>query len=232
MLGYGLQKCTCRSSWSLVALLLLFFSIAHADWQTEELSEAPKIIFVHDFLSDDECDHLITLATPFLERSVVVDASGSGELAIHPGRTSQGMFIQGYLRDVVVQEVEARLSHLTGLPQENAEAIQVLFYDVGGEYRPHYDYFDPYAPGGQSNLQQGGQRVATVIMYLNTPLQGGETIFPVAGVSVTPQKGTAVIFYNCLPSGKEDPLTLHGGAPVIEGQKWIATRWFRQGKFE
>lgn len=232
MIGRGLKKCRFLADFGIVVLFLFSLSTAHANWQTEELSEAPKIIFIHNFLSYNECDHLINLAKPCLERSTVVDETGSGEVAFHAGRSSQGMFIQGYLRDAVVQEIEARLSRLTGLPQENGEAIQVLFYNVGAEYQPHYDYFDPNSPGSQSTLKRGGQRVATVIMYLNTPLQGGETVFPVAGVSVTPRKGTAVLFYNCLPSGKEDSLTLHGGAPVIEGHKWIATRWFRQARFE
>jgi prolyl 4-hydroxylase len=26
--------------------------------------------------------------------------------------------------------------------------------------------------------------------------------------------------------------TLHGGAPVLEGEKWVATKWLREGAFE
>jgi prolyl 4-hydroxylase len=67
--------------------------------------------------------------------------------------------------------------------------------------------------------------MATLIMYLNSTEKGGETIFPDANVAITPKKGNAVLFYNCLPCGKEDPLTLHGGSPVVQGEKWIATKW-------
>jgi prolyl 4-hydroxylase len=68
-------------------------------------------------------------------------------------------------------------------------------------------------------------------MYLHTTEEGGETIFPRANVSVKPIKGNAVLFYNCLPSGQEDTLSLHGGAPVKKGEKWIATKWLRSGVF-
>lgn len=44
---------------------------------------------------------------------------------------------------------------------ENGEGLQVLHYEVGQKYEPHYDYFmDEY------NTRNGGQRIATVLMYL------------------------------------------------------------------
>ena len=82
------------------------------------------------------------------------------------------------------------------------------------------------------HLDVGGQRVATLIMYLNTVEEGGETVFPEANIKVQPIKGNAVLFYyNCTPEGKErkeDPLTLHSGYPVTKGDKWIITKWLRQ----
>lgn len=212
-------------------LFLLAFLPCHADWNAEVLSEAPRIVVVHNFLSDEECDYLINLARPTLQRSTVVNPNGNTE-KIDARRTSQGMFLMRYFRDKVVQAIEERLSQLTELPKENGESIQMLFYGLGAEYQPHYDYFNPAMPGEAIHLKRGGQRLATVIMYLNTPSQGGETIFPVAKVSVTPEKGKAVLFYNCSPSGETDSSTLHGGAPVIEGEKWIATKWFRLSRFQ
>jgi prolyl 4-hydroxylase len=143
------------------------------------------------------------------------------------------MFLMHHQTDDVVSAIERRLVELTQIPRENGEPIQILFYDKGGEYRPHYDSFDPETYGGAEHIKRGGgQRVASVIMYLNTPYEGGETIFPLADLSVVPEKGKAVLFYNCLPSGEIDLMSLHGGAPVIEGEKWIATRWLHSGKFE
>ncbi len=69
-------------------------------------------------------------------------------------------------------------------------------------------------------------------MYLNTPEAGGETIFPYAHIKVTPCKGDALLFFDCQIDGAVDPLTLHGGAPVTSGEKWLATKWLRQYLFE
>ncbi len=194
------------------------------------LSWKPRVFYFHNFLSDEECDLLISKARPELKRSTVVDLETEGG-KIHEARTSQGMFLAANHQDPVITGIEERISRLTQIPMENGESIQVLSYGVGGEYKPHYDYFDGSTPGGALCLNRGGQRVASFIMYLNTPQAGGETIFPQAHISVTPKKGDAVLFYDCLPNGNIDPLTLHGGAPVIAGEKWIATRWLRQGMF-
>ena len=45
-----------------------------------------------------------------------------------------------------------------------------------------------------------------------------------------PLKGNAVFFSYDRPH----PMTrtLHGGAPVVEGEKWVATKWLREGRFE
>jgi prolyl 4-hydroxylase len=207
-------------------------SSCFAQYKTECLSEMPKIVTVSNFLSPEECDYLIRIASPQLARSTVVnELSNDGDEKIDFRRTSRGMFLMQYQRDKLIQDIDKRLADLTGFPRENGEIIQVLLYEKGAEYQPHYDFFDPHSSGGAAHLQRGGQRLATVIMYLNTPVSGGETTFPLAGVSITPVKGSAVLFYNCLPSGDVDYTALHGGAPVLAGEKWIATKWFRKGVF-
>ncbi|MFN2350259.1 MAG: prolyl hydroxylase family protein, partial [Thioalkalivibrio sp.] len=90
----------------------------------------------------------------------------------------------------------------------------------GAEYKPHYDYFDPARPGGHVALMRGGQRVASLVMYLNTPKHGGATTFPDVNFAVAPIKGNAVFFSYDRPH--PSTATLHGGAPVIEGAKWVA----------
>ncbi|MES2273775.1 MAG: 2OG-Fe(II) oxygenase [Chlamydiota bacterium] len=217
-----------------VVIFFFLLSSIHcqANWDAEILSETPRIVVIHDFLSFQECDYLINLARPALQRSTVVNESSVGSGQVDPRRTSRGTFLTQVHRDQIVQSIEKRLSQLTNFPRENGESIQMLFYEKGAEYQPHYDFFNPATPGGALHLKRGGQRIATVIMYLNTPSEGGETIFPVAKISVVPKKGKALFFYNCTPSGETDPAALHGGAPVICGEKWIATKWFRMAKFE
>jgi len=104
----------------------------------------------------------------------------------------------------------------------------VLRYKPGGEYRPHFDYFPPNQTGSKVHLRRGGQRVATLIVYLNDVEAGGETIFPDIGMSVVARRGSAVYFRFMNGSRQLDPLTLHGGSPVLGGEKWIMTKWLRE----
>ncbi len=105
----------------------------------------------------------------------------------------------------------------------------MLHYAPGARYEPHHDYFDPAQPGTARIVERGGQRVATVVMYLNTPQRGGATTFPEVGLEVGAVRGNAVFFSYDRP----DPatLSLHAGAPVLEGEKWVATKWLREHEF-
>jgi hypothetical protein len=116
--------------------------------------------------------------------------------------------------------IEARIARLLDWPVENGEGLQVLHYLPGAEYKPHHDYFDPAKAGTPSIVARGGQRVGTVVMYLNAPENGGGTSFPDVALEVAPIKGNAVFFSYDRPH----PITrtLHGGAPVIAGEKWVA----------
>jgi prolyl 4-hydroxylase len=148
---------------------------------------------------------------------------------VNPDRTSNGMFFSRGESELL-RRIEERIGRLVNWPVENGEGIQVLNYKPGAEYRPHYDYFDPAEPGTPTILRRGGQRVATLVMYLNNPEKGGGTTFPDAGIEVSPQKGNAVFF--SYPRPQPDSLTLHGGAAVVEGEKWIATKWLRERRFD
>jgi prolyl 4-hydroxylase len=187
----------------------------------------PRVVVLGGFLSDDECDALVAAASPRMARSLTVETHTGGE-AVNEDRTSQGMFFKRAENDVVAR-VEARIARLLHWPQEKGEGLQVLHYRPGAEYKPHYDYFDPDAPGTATILKRGGQRVGTLVMYLNNPERGGGTTFPDVGLEVAPQKGNAVFFgYDRPHPGTQ---TLHGGAPVLAGEKWVATKWLREGEF-
>jgi prolyl 4-hydroxylase len=200
-------------------------------YQIERLADMPRAYYITDFLTDKECDHLIALALPQLRRSTVVDESGKSSTRLDDRRTSSGMFITPNPKDKILEGIEQKIETLTQYPRSHGEAIQVLHYGVGGEYQPHYDTFNPLTPGGQAQLARGGQRVITLIMYLHTTPSGGETIFPRAHIAAPPVRRNALLFYNTLPDGATDPFTLHGGAPVLSGEKWIATKWLHEREF-
>ena len=187
----------------------------------------PRVVVLGGLLSDEECDALIAAAQPRMARSLTVATQTGGE-EVNDDRTSNGMFFQRGENELV-SRIEARIAKLVNWPLINGEGIQVLQYGPGAEYKPHYDYFDPAAPGTPTILKRGGQRVGTVVMYLSEPEQGGATTFPDVQFEVAPKRGNAVFFSYAqpLPGTK----TLHGGAPVIAGEKWIATKWLRQQEF-
>jgi prolyl 4-hydroxylase len=187
----------------------------------------PNIVVIGNFLSDEECDGLIEGAKPRLARSLTVETKSGGE-ELNADRTSNGMFYARSENELIAR-IERRLAQLTRWPLDNGEGLQILHYRPGAEYKPHYDYFDPNEPGTPTILKRGGQRVATIIMYLHEPEAGGGTVFPDVKLTVAPKKGHAVFFsYNrAHPASK----SLHGGEPVVRGEKWVATKWLREGKF-
>lgn len=188
----------------------------------------PRIVVFGNLLSPEECDALIAAAEPRMARSLTVATKTGGE-EINADRTSDGMFFQRG-ESPLIQRIEERIARLLNWPIENGEGLQVLHYRPGAEYKPHYDYFDPAEPGTATIVKRGGQRVGTLVMYLNTPEKGGGTTFPDVHVEVGPQRGNAVFFSYDRPH--TSTRTLHGGAPVIAGEKWIATKWMREREFK
>jgi len=189
---------------------------------------------------------MVSLAKASLKRSAVAD-NDSGESKFSEVRTSSGTFIPK-AKDPIVSGIEDKISTWTFLPKENGEDMQVLRYEHGQKYDAHFDYFHD-----KVNIVRGGHRIATVLMYLSNVTRGGETVFPNAeipsrrvltenkddlsdcakkGIAVKPRKGDALLFFNLHPDAIPDPLSLHGGCPVIEGEKWSATKWIHVDSFD
>ena len=188
----------------------------------------PRVIVFGGLLGDDECDELVEMSRPKLKRSTILDPDSGGD-EVHVDRTSAGTFFPRG-GNALCKRVEARIATLLDWPLENGEAMQILRYGPGAQYRPHHDYFDPAWPGSAKSLARGGQRVGSLVMYLNTPRRGGATTFPEASFEVAAVKGNAVFFSYDRPH----PMTrtLHAGAPVVEGEKWIATKWLRERRHD
>lgn len=188
----------------------------------------PRVVVLGGLLSEEECDALVALSEPKLRRSTTVDPATGGD-QVHADRTSSGTWFERG-GNAICARIEARIARLLDWPLENGENIQILHYRAGAEYKPHHDYFDTAEPSAEVLLQRGGQRVATVVMYLNTPRRGGATVFPDVHLEVAAVKGNAVFF----SYDRAHPMTrtLHGGAPVVEGEKWIATKWLRERRHE
>jgi prolyl 4-hydroxylase len=188
--------------------------------------ERPQVIVFADVLSPDECGEMIERSRHRLKRSTTVNPDTGKEDVIR-NRTSEGIWYQR-AEDPFIEKLDRRIASLMNWPVENGEGLQILHYGMTGEYRAHFDYFPPDQPGSAVHTAQGGQRVATLVVYLNDVPDGGETTFPEAGLSVAARQGGAVYFRYMNAQRQLDPLTLHAGAPVVDGDKWIMTKWVRE----
>lgn len=186
----------------------------------------PRIVLLGNVLSDEECDALAMFSEQRLTRSPVV-ADGDGRNEMHAHRTSSGAMLQRSETELIAR-IDVRLAALAAWPIERGEGMQVLRYEVGNEYRAHFDWFDPDMPGPRKHLERGGQRLGTFVIYLSEVQQGGGTAFPAIGLEVQPKKGGAVFFANTNPYGVPDRQTLHAGMPVVKGVKFVANKWLRE----
>lgn len=180
--------------------------------------EEPLIVVLGNVLSDEECDELIRLSQDKMQRSKIGAAHEVNEI-----RTSSSMYFQENETDLITT-IEKRVSTIMNIPIEHGEGIQILKYTPGQEYKSHYDFFSSSSKAAKNN------RISTLVMYLNDVEEGGETFFPELNFSVTPKKGTAVYFEYFYNDQAMNERTIHGGAPVITGEKWVATQWMRKQK--
>jgi hypothetical protein len=139
--------------------------------------------------------------------------------------------------------LEERIARWVQVPVGNGEPFHVLRYNPGEEYTAHFDYLFT-----AQHTANGGQRVATVILYLSDVPEGGETVFPDSptrpsaaeaasfsecarkGLGVKARRGDALLFFSLKPDGAtQDTASLHAGCPVARGTKWVATKWIRVG---
>ncbi len=180
------------------------------------------LVHIAGMLSPAECQELISIGKSAMQQATVVD-DATGEYFLDAGRKSQ-MAWPDRAQYPLLQRIAEGVARLTGVPVANQEPLQVLHYLPGGEYKPHFDAF----PRGSMALEKGGNRMLTLIFYLNEVKKGGETTFPEAGIAVNPIPGTGVVFRSLRSDDSIDPFALHAGAPIIEGEKWIATTWIRQ----
>src|SRR6185369_1786384 len=133
--------------------------------------------------------------------------------------------------DALIKRLSARVSEITGLPRENQEDTQLARYRVGEQYKPHHDFFFPKTEYYARTMARGGQRIWTVLIYLQAPDRGGHTEFTKLGQNLMPGVGSALVWRNVRADGVLDMDTLHAGRPVEEGEKWIMTFWVRERKF-
>ncbi|HYD63763.1 MAG TPA: 2OG-Fe(II) oxygenase [Noviherbaspirillum sp.] len=189
-------------------------------------SEKPHIVLLGNVFSKEECEAVIAMARSRLAPSVTID-NGTGLPAVSAVRRSKGTFL-GRGETPLIERLERRLSDIARWPVTRGEGFHVLHYEHNDAYIPHYDFFPPELPGSVKMTERGGQRIGTLIAYLNTVEEGGETYFPKLDLTIKAEQGNVLYFSYTNSSNQLDRMTLHGGNPVRKGEKWIMTKWLRQ----
>jgi len=190
------------------------------------LREDPRILAVERFASPAACDWIARRAMPRLEPARTYNALKGGR-DYNDIRTNTGTAFGLWNSDLVVQLLRARIAAAAGLPLAHFEPVNVLHYDPGQEFEPHFDFIDPTVAHFAEDLARRGQRVATALVYLNDGYEGGETAFPRLEFRHKGDRGDLMVFFNLDAEGRPDERTLHAGAPTTKGEKWVLSQWIR-----
>jgi prolyl 4-hydroxylase len=174
-----------------------------------------------DFMSARECQRVNALAAHNLRPSPL-----SYDIGDELFRNSQTCLL-AHLRSPVALSTDAKICKVMGIRAEYGEAIQAQRYDVGEQFKPHWDFFTPSGTDYQRFAGIRGNRTWTFMVYLNDGMEGGDTRFTEIDYAVTPKAGMALLWNNLHPDGSPNLASKHCGEPVTRGHKLIITKWFR-----
>ena len=181
---------------------------------------------IDSFLEDELCNLLISQTNESMVPSPVV---GSGNGVVNSNRTSSTV----YLRREDTPTITNRICKLLKKDLNTLELPQVGRYLATQEYKAHYDAFDLDTEDGRRFASNGGQRVCTVLIYINDVEKGGETYFPKLNLKIKPKKGTALLFFPATLNGKLDENALHSAEPaMLNNEKYVCQIWIRQNNFD
>ncbi len=196
--------------------------------QGVQIDERANVVLYANFFSAEECLYVRCMGAPMLQPSVSVDSNGKQHQ--NQIRTSAECIFNIEHEQLYLRLLQIRMANAADLPLAHAEPLILLRYLPSQEYKPHRDYLPPnyFVPVSQGGA---GQRLRTVIAYLNTPEQGGDTLFPLLQQIIPATQGQLLHFDNMHGNRQLNTLSLHSGAPVVRGVKWICTLWMRQNTY-
>ncbi len=195
---------------------------------TLNLSQMELEIFaVPDFANLEICKALSEMIDHNCRPSLLLD---------QPGHGSDIDFRTSYTCDLPVNtpfiaNLDREISNLVGIDPRKGEPIQGQRYHVGQKFMAHYDACSHRSVHWPQWRANGGQRLWTVMLYLNEPVLGGTTDFPNAMLSVKPQTGMLLAWNNLDSDGFLNTSAFHQGCEVRAGSKYIVTKWYRENFF-
>lgn len=183
-----------------------------------------QFYYQDDFLDGAQCERLVAMIDAKRRPSTLLS-----DRAAEGFRTSESCDMDRYSDEV--RPIDEGIAALLGIDPRKGETMQGQRYAPGQHFRAHHDYFHEGEGYWQDMQKVGGQRTWTAMIYLNDVPDGGETWFPQAGIKVAPKRGLLLAWNNMSPDGAANPLTIHEGMPVVDGVKYIITKWFRENEW-
>ncbi|KAL1521509.1 hypothetical protein AB1Y20_021169 [Prymnesium parvum] len=179
---------------------------------------APWLLALDEFVSDAEASALSQSCEEYTRSQV---ASGVSSI-----RTSEQCWCDTSCEEnPLVAAVRERVAEVTGLPLQHQEPFQVVRYGPGQQYRTHHDQ-------NTARWAPQGVRLLTLLIYLQQPVRGGETVFPDLNLSIAPAARSAVLWPNVLVNRSvNDGRMRHEAALVTAGQKLVANVWVHEYDF-
>jgi len=191
---------------------------------TRVATDTAQIYYYPDFLTPDQCATLMAMIDANRRPSTLLS-----DRPDYGFRTSESCDMARWSPDV--QPIDESIAALLGIAPEQGETMQGQRYAPGQQFRAHHDYFHESESYWEKVRVHGGQRTWTAMIYLNDVAEGGATWFPQAGIRVAPRQGLLLAWNNMKPDGSPNEMTLHEGMPVVEGTKYVITKWFREGNW-
>ena len=211
------------------------------DHQKVSVCENPMIYYIDNALTDEECEFIIEKAKPNMKIAGVSVMPGQTgyEKGVYQGRTNKSHWIpKEHYKEM--NEICYRLAKIIDCEcsfdchPKFFESFQVIHYEVGQEYKYHYDAYNVNDKAKYGTFcGERGNRLKTILVYLNDVEEGGDTGFDMARplgevIKIEPKKGRVVVFDNLKPDGTLNRRSRHAGLPVIKGEKWAFNLWLRE----
>ncbi|KAL1528796.1 hypothetical protein AB1Y20_010121 [Prymnesium parvum] len=192
------------------------------------LSREPWIVHLDRFLQPEEADVLIKVAGHDFQRSRATGDEDSSSASAY-ARTSMTSWcnVPSCMDDPRFVAVRDRISALMDVPWQNSEHLQLLKYEVGQFYTEHHDQISP-------RHSAWGPRLYTFFMYLSDVEEGGETRFTRLNLTVSPSKGSAIVWPSVFSHDlfRTDERTFHEAVNVTKGVKYAANFWIHMYDFQ
>lgn len=185
-----------------------------------------EIYSIPNFLTEVECNKLvISINNENFNNSKITNKNELDKKF----RTSTTANL--FIKNPIYENLNNKICDFLEIEKEKGEIMQAQKYCIGQEFKLHNDYFVKNDEYNKEYLKSGGQRTYTFMIYLNNVKEGGYTQFPLINLNLKPIKCTAIIWNNLDKDNNENIYSKHCGMPIIDGEKIIITKWFRENNF-